>query len=306
MIEILSEILGVVFSLAFFAQVVRITVPYALAATGGAVCERSGVINIALEGKLLIGAFATAVVAHATGSALWGVAAGVAGGMAVAAIYGLAVIVWRADQIVAGVAINLFALGLTRYLLAVLYGQSANSPPIPGFGFGNALWTNPILWITALTVVAVTLIVARTRFGLRLRAVGESPEAAATLGVQVAKTRWATALIAGALAGLGGAYLAIDIRGFVAGMSGGRGYIALAAVIMGKWRPAWAAAACVVFGFAEALQIALQAALGGDLIPRELLQTLPYVLTMLALAGFIGRSRPPKSLGKPYRDFELK
>ncbi|HET6611921.1 MAG TPA: ABC transporter permease [Kofleriaceae bacterium] len=295
------EILASLLSFAFFAQVVRITVPYALAATGGAVCERSGVINIALEGKLLFGAFAAAVIAHATGSATAGMIAGVAGGMVVAAIYGLAVIVWRADQIVAGVAINLLALGLTRYLLAVLYGQSANSPRIPGFAFGGGtVWANPILWLTVVAVIAVTVTVGRTRFGLRLRAVGESPEAAATLGVRVAATRWATVTLAGALAGLGGAYLAIDIRGFVAGMSGGRGYIALAAVIMGKWRPAWAACACVVFGTAEALQIVLQAELGGELIPRELLQTLPYILTMLALAGFIGRSRPPKSLGKPY------
>jgi simple sugar transport system permease protein len=290
-----SDLLVHLVSLAFFAQVLRITVPYVLAALGGVCSERSGVINIALEGKLLMGAFTAAAVAHATGSAAAGALAGIAGGVAVAALYALVVLRFRADQIVAGVAINLLAMGLTRYLLAVLFGSAANSPQIPGFG--GRIATNPLLWITAGLLVGVHAALRRTRFGLRLRAVGDHPEAAATLGISVLRIRWAAVCCAGALAGLGGAWLSLDNQGFVAEMSGGRGYIALAAVIMGKWRPLPATGACLLFGLAEAVQLNLQAAELG--VPREFVQILPYVLTMVALAGFIGRSRPPAALGKP-------
>lgn len=285
-------------SLAFLAQLVRIAVPYTMAALGGSLSERSGVINIALEGKLLIGAFCGAVGAIESGSPIVGALCGAAGGVAVAAIYALAVVRLRADQIVSGVAINLLALGLTRYLLKLFYGSTANSPPAPGFDLPLAL--DPLLWAAAVSVVAVHLLVARTRFGLRLRAAGEHPEAAASLGVSVRSVRVRAVLGAGALAGLGGAWLALDNNGFVAAMSGGRGYIALAAVIMGSWRPAWAAAACLLFAFAEAVQVNLQALDLG--VPRELVQILPYLLTIVALCGFIGRSRAPAALGRPADD----
>ena len=290
MMELLSSLL----SLAFLGQLLRIAVPYVFAALGGAVCERSGVVNIALEGKLLIGAFAAAVATLETGSLTLGIAAGMAAGIALAALYAWTVLRWRADQIVAGIAINLLVLGLTRYLLKLFYGSTANSPAIGGSP--GPWYASGFLYLAVAAVPAVALIVSKTRFGLRLRAVGEHPEAAASLGISVKRVRWAAALAAGALAGLGGAWLALDNRAFVAEMSGGRGYIALAAVVMGSWRPLRVAGACLLFAVAEALQINLQARDIG--VPRELMQMLPYLLTMIALAGFIGRSRPPAGLGR--------
>jgi simple sugar transport system permease protein len=278
----------------FWGQVLRITVPFVLAALGGALSERSGVINIALEGKLLFGAFTGAVAAYYSGSVFVGVVAGAGGGLLMAGLYGVSVLRFRADQIVAGVAINLLAIGLTRYLLKLIFNSTANSPETPGFSGG--VLTNPYFWGVCALVVGVWGLVFRTAFGLRLRFAGEHPEAADSLGVSVNGVRWRAVLLAGALAGLGGAWLAAQNHGFVAEMSGGRGYIALAAVIMGKWHPGFAAAACLLFGFADAWQINLQAQ--SIELPRELVQILPYLLTMIALAGFIGRSRPPKALGQ--------
>lgn len=284
-----------VLSLAFLAQVLRITVPYVLAALGGTLSERAGVINIALEGKLLAGAFGATLGAYYSGSALVGALAGVAAGVAVAALYGLVVVRFRADQIVAGVAINMMAYGLTRYLLTLPFDSTANSERHAGVG--SDVLGNPIFWTACLLVGAVYLLLFHTRFGLRVRATGEHPEAAAMQGVSVPWVRWRAVLLAGALAGLGGAWLSLGQHAFVAEMSGGRGYIALAAVIMGRWHPLWAAAACLLFGTAEAVQV--QLATSGSGLPAELTGTLPYVLTMLALAGFMGRSTPPAALGKP-------
>lgn len=292
----MDDFLFSVLSLAFVAQVLRITVPYALTALGGVMSERSGVINIALEGILLTGAFTCAVGAYEMQSVVAGVIAGALGGVLVAALYALVVIRFHADQIVAGVAINLLAYGITRYLLKLIYNSTSNSPNTPGFQ--GQILLNPMFWVSVLLAAGVYVLVTRTRPGLRLRAVGDHPEAAGTLGIPVEHVRWKAVLAAGALAGLGGAWLALANHGFVAEMSGGRGYIALAAVIMGSWRPQWACAACLLFGFAEAIQLNLEASNIG--VPGELTQTFPYVLTMVALAGFIGRSRPPASLGKPY------
>jgi simple sugar transport system permease protein len=289
--------------LAFAAQVLRITVPYAMAALGGALSERSGVVNIALEGKLLLGAFWAAVGAYHGNQLLgpWaavplGALFGVAGGVALAALHALVVIRFRADQIVSGVALNILALGLTRYLLSVLFGSTANSPPTPGFE--GSLLANPLLWAICALCVAVHVMLFRTAFGLRVRAVGEHPEAADALGVSVVKVRWLAMLAAGALAGLGGAWMALENRGFVGGMSGGRGYIALAAVIMGKWRPGLAAVACLIFGIADAVQLNLQASQVG--VPNELAHLLPFAICMIAVTGFMGRSRPPAAVGKPW------
>jgi len=285
------------FSAAFFGQMLRITVPYMLAALGGTISERSGVINIALEGKLLVGAFCAALGAYYTDSVFVGAVAGVGGGLAVGALYALVVVRFRADQIVAGVAINLLALGLTRFLLKLAFDSTANSPPIESLASNVA--AAPLFWVACVLAPAVHAVLMYSPFGLRLRAVGEHPEAAATAGVSVVRVRWAAVLIAGALAGLGGAWLALGSGGFVAEMSGGRGYVALTAVIMGKWRPLAATLASLSFGFAEAFQLNLQTA--GVGVPSELVQMLPYVLTMVALTGFIGRSRPPGALGKPYQ-----
>lgn len=292
----MQELLLSVLSVAFVAQVLRITVPYALAALGGVMSERSGVVNIALEGILVTGAFTCAVGAYEFDSMTAGIVAGALGGLLIAALYALAVITFHADQIVAGVAINLLSYGMTRYLLKLIYNSTSNSPNTPGFQ--GDISTNPMFWLVVVIAIGVYVLVTRTRSGLRLRAVGDHPEAADTLGVRVSRVRWKAVLAAGVLAGLGGAWLALGNRGFVAEMSGGRGYIALAAVIMGSWRPQWACAACLLFGFAEAMQLNLEASNIG--VPGELTQTFPYVLTMVALAGFIGRSRPPAALGKPY------
>jgi simple sugar transport system permease protein len=286
---------GVV-SLGFVAATARITVPYALAALGGTYSERAGVINIALEGLLLVGAFASACAALTSGSALVGVLGGVAAGLLLAAAYALLVLLLRADQIVCGVALNLLADGLSRFLLKALYGSSSNSPRIGPFAGGRAY---PLMLAAAALVALSHLVFSRTRFGLRLRATGEHPEAVASLGVSPLRVRFAALLCAGALGGLGGAWLAVDQKQFVAGMSNGRGYIALAAMIFGGWRPVWAALAGLVFGACEALEIALQAA--GLGLPEWAIQTLPYAVTIALLSGRKKESaaRAPAALGKP-------
>ena len=288
-------------ALALVAAVLRISVPYALAALGGTWSERSGVINIALEGMLLAGAFAATVGAFFAHSMLVGIAGGALAGVVLAGLYALLVLRFRADQIVCGVAVNLLVDGLTRFWLKALFDSSSNSPRVAAFGSGGATLggtlTNPLVVGTVALVVGSWLLLHRTRFGLRVRAVGEHPEAAASLGIRPSRVRLHALCLGGAIAGLGGAWLAADQRQFVAGMSNGRGYIALAAMIMGNWRPGWAAVAALVFGAAEASQIALQAA--GIGVPPWLVQMLPYLLTMVTLAGFVGRARPPRSLGKP-------
>jgi len=299
----LAHLAAAFLSLAFLASVVRISVPYALAALGGTWSERSGVVNIGLEGMLLIGAFAATVGAERAGSGLAGVVAGAAAGAAVGALYALLVVRFRGKQIVCGVAINLLADGLTRFLLKATYDSSSNSPRVDAWSWGGAgllaSLTHPLVIATVLLVVASHVLLYRTPFGLRVRAVGEHPEAAASLGVKPARVRVVALIASGALAGLGGAWLAADQRQFVAGMSNGRGYIALAAMIFGKWRPSWVAAAALVFGAAEATQNALQTA--GVGVPEWLVQMLPYVITMVTLAGFIGRATPPRALGEPLR-----
>lgn len=293
----MTEFFWSLLSITFLSQVLRITMPYALAAMGGVISERSGVVNIALEGILVMGAFgAAAGTFDSGGSVITGVSYGVIAGMATAALYAVAVITFRADQIVAGVAINMLAYAITPYLLKVFYDSSSNSPVIDGFG--GDLFSNWVFWLAVLLVPAVHVIVNHTRWGLRVRAVGEHPEAAHTLGVSVPRIRWEAVLWSGALAGLGGAWLSLSGTGFVAGMTAGRGYIALAAVIMGSWRPLWACAAALLFGFAEAIQVNLQTYNIG--VPNELVQALPYILTMITLAGLIGRSRTPAALGRPY------
>lgn len=292
----MGEFLAGVLSLAFVAQALRISMPYLFAALGGVTSERSGVIDLSLEAKLLIGAMATQIAAHATGSALVGAVAGVGGGVAIAALYALTVIRFRADQVVSGVAINIFALGISTYLIQLLYGSSSNAPTIPGLP--ASLWGNVLFYVGVALVVGVHLALTRTPAGLRLRAVGEHPDAAASLGVSVAGTRWAASLSSGALAGLGGAWLALEQQSFVAAMSNGRGYVALAAVIMGKWRPIPTALACLFFGTAQAVQFQLKNS-GVD-IPDAVASHLPHILTIIALAGFIGRSRAPAALGKPF------
>lgn len=274
---------------------VRLATPLAFAALGGVLSERAGVVNLALEGKLLGGAFACAAIAVATGNPWLGVAAAAGAGAALGLLHATAGVVLRGDQIVVGIALNLLVAGGTQFLMGILYGSSANSPSFPGLPAAGALRLSPLVWAAVVAAPAVHFLVRDTAFGLRLRAVGEYPEAAESAGVSPLRVRVLAVTLAGTLAGLGGAYLALEAAQFVKGMSAGRGFLALAAVIFGKWRPLPAVLACLFFGVTEALQIRLQ----GRGLPTQFVQMIPYLLTMVALAGLVGRSRPPSALGAP-------
>jgi simple sugar transport system permease protein len=300
-----------VFELAVLDAAVRMATPLILAALGGLFSERSGVINIALEGILLTGAFASVLATYYTGDPWAGAFAGVLAGMLISLLHAVVSIVFKADQIVSGVAINLLAMGATQFLTWIIWGSSSNSPPVPGMAHwglpetwgGFARGVNvvighypPLVYVALGGVFVAHVVLWRTPFGLRLRATGEHPEAVDTLGVSVRRMRFSGVLLSGALAGLGGAFLALNTHQFVKNMSAGRGFIALAAMIFGKWNPLGALAACLLFGYAEAVQMGLQ----GHEIPTQFVQMIPYVLTMVALVGVIGRARPPAAIGKPY------
>jgi simple sugar transport system permease protein len=291
----MTEILTAMFTIVFLESVLRISVPYLLAAMGGAITERSGIVDLALEAKLLWGAFAAAVVGYETGSIALAIASAAAVGAAVAGLQAHWSIRLRADQVVTGIGLNLMAYGLTRFLLQVWYGQGANSPPFEGIG--TDVWESPMLWLALVLTAGAIALVARTPLGLRLRASGERPDATTAAGVSVAHTRWAAALIGGAIAGVGGAQLSLMVGGFHGEMSSGRGYVALAAVIMGGWRPTWVAVACLGFGFAEALQVLMQSV--GTGLPAELVRQFPYAVTLVLLATLRGRGRAPAALGRP-------
>lgn len=295
--------------LAFVVQTLRIATPYLLAASGGVLSERAGIIALTLEGWMLTSAFCAALGSHYAQSAWVGLLAGVAGGVVAAALHGLASIRYRANQVVVGIAINLLAIGVTRFFLRLAFDSSSNSPRVPGFdwyvapgesasGIAGLLGSllNPLVLLALLALPAVAWMLTNLPFGLRVRAVGEKPEAAESLGVGPAKVRWAAVLLAGALTSLGGVYLALDQHQFTDNMTAGRGFIALAAVIFGNWKPARVAIACVLFAAAETLQIQLQ---GLQLIPSQFVEMIPYVLTIVALAGVVGRAMPPAALGKP-------
>ncbi len=281
------------------ASTIRISTPLVFAALGGLVSERSGVINIALEGLMLVGAFAAAVGTYATHSPVLGALAGAAAAMLLAAVYGLFVIRFRANQIVAGTAINMLALGLTPFVCKILYDVTGSTPALP---LGERFRYAPVVVCWVLVGVAAVFF-SRTRWGLRLGFAGEHPAALDSAGVSVARVRWAAVLTSGALAGLGGVSLSIFLSSsFSRNMTAGRGFMALAALIFGKWRPWPAAFACLLFGFTEAVQIRLQGAvIGGVAVPVQFIQILPYIVTILVLAGFVGRSRPPAALGTVFQ-----
>jgi ABC-type uncharacterized transport system permease subunit len=292
--------------LAFLVQTLRIAIPYLFAAAGGVLSERSGVIALTLEGWMLTGAFTAVIGTHYTGSPWVGLLCGVAGGVLAALLHAVACIRYRADQVVVGIAINLLAVGITRFFLRLAFDSSSNSPRVAGFDFVQtgpggqgtgvlASLANPLVPLGVLSLVFVWWLLYRTPFGLRLRAVGEKPEAAASLGVGVNRVRWIAVLGAGALASMGGAYLALEQHQFTDSMTAGRGFIALAAVIFGKWEPKRVAVACLLFAAAETLQIQLQ---GLQLIPSQFVEMIPYILTIVAVAGVVGRATPPSALGK--------
>jgi len=288
--------------LAFLSQTIRIAIPYLFAAAGGTVAERSGVISLTLEGFLLTGAFGAALGSYYGHSAWIGVACGLAAGLVFGVIHGIATIRYRADQVVSGIAINLLAIGVTRYFLHLAFGSSSNSPRVAGFttvvkgeGLIAGLLHDPLIPLGLVAIPAVAWAMYRTPFGLRIRAVGEHPTAARTIGIRVARVRYIAVAVSGMLAGLGGAYLALDQHQFTDNMSAGRGYIALAAMIFGNWDPMRGGLACLLFAAAEAAQINLQGTHG---IPSQFVQMIPYVLTIIALAGVVGKSTPPAALGR--------
>jgi general nucleoside transport system permease protein len=280
-------------TLTFAIRVVQIAVSYALAAIGGAVTERAGIIDLALEAKLIFGAYAAAAFAHGFHSAEIGVVGGIFAGMTVAAVQTFFALRLRADQVIIGIALNLLAITGTRFLLQLMYGQGANSPECPSFG--DALVTNPILWLAVAAAIVVPVAMARMRWGLRLRAAGDRPDALVAVGASPGWARLYAALVGGGLAGAGGAQLSLSNGGFVADAWTARGYTALAMVILAGWRPAWAAIACV--GMAIAVGISDELQLAGTWIPRELAQHMPYILVIVVLAIFGGR-QPPRALGK--------
>ncbi|MDI6808919.1 MAG: ABC transporter permease [Candidatus Eisenbacteria bacterium] len=290
------------------SQTIRISVPYTLAAIGGTFSERGGVVNIALEGILLNGAFTCVLGTYLTGNPWLGLLCAVLGGMLTALLHAVTTITFRGEQIVSGIAMNLFAVGITKFLLVVVFGSSSNSSRIPGLPSLHlpllsgapvlgTIFASPLIILTVVIVLASHYVLFHTPYGLRLRAVGEYPLASETQGIKVERMRYSGVLVSGALAGLGGAWLAFDQHSFTDGMSSGRGFIALAAMIVGKWKPLGATWACLLFGFAESVQIRLQ---GGE-VPTQFIQMIPYVLTMIILAGLIGRAIPPAADGIPYR-----
>lgn len=289
-----------ILTIALFYSAIRLSTPLILAALGGLYCERSGVINIALEGLMLAGAFTAAAVTYYTGSPWIGLAAGIIAGMALASVHAIACIRFKADQVVSGTAINILMLGLPGVLSGALFLSSGSTPQLDK---GSLLQRAPI--VIAFAMVAVTwYVLNRTPFGLRLRAVGEKPEAADAAGVSVTRMRYIAVLASGALAGVAGAYLSIGQSSlFTRNMTSGRGFIALAALIFGKWRPIQTMLACLLFGFADALATQLQGIkiYGDSEIPVQFISMIPYVLTIVVLAGFIGHSRAPKALGIPYQ-----
>jgi general nucleoside transport system permease protein len=293
------------------ASTIRNATPLIFAALGGMFSERSGVVNIGLEGLMLISAFAGVVGASLSGSALVGLGFGLGAGLVLALIHALMCITFEADQIISGTAINLLALGGTGYLMVLIFGSGGTSPRVNGFKevaipglsdiplIGPALFNQSLLVYLMYVLIPITYVgVFRTPFGLRLRATGEVPEAVDTAGVSVARLRYYGVALSGLLAACGGVYLSMGIlSAFTENMTGGRGFIALAALIFGRWNPIGAAAAALLFGFGLAVTFQVPQ----EAIPVEFIQMLPYVLTIVALASFGGRAIAPAAIGKPYR-----
>lgn len=294
-------------SVTTLAETLRIAVPYACAAVGGVWAERSGVIQIGLEGVLLSSAFGSVAVAHATGSMAAGLLAGAVMGLGQSALHGWLVERTKIDAVVSGIALNLLAYAATRMALRALYDSSSNSPGIDGFRVGPTgsegwqllarVLLDPVSILAFVAIVASPWVLRNTRLGLRIRACGENPTAAQAAGIDVSRTRVIALCISGAICALGGVHLAFDQHRFEAGMSGGRGFIALAAVVLSGWRSGRAAIACVAFGLLEALQIGLQD-LARTSPAATLIQLLPYVATLLVLGLGIGRGAAPAGIGR--------
>lgn len=302
----MSEFFVIVAILLF--STIRLATPLIFAALGGLFSERAGVINIALEGLMLAGAFTAAVVTYETSNPYLGFLAGMVAGALVALIFAVAVIQFEADQVVTGFAISMLMLGLPAVISSRLYDASGATQQIDkAYLLPEIVNGLPLTSLLAFALVPISwYVLYKTPFGLRLRAVGENPAAADSAGVNVYKLRYTAVILSGVLAAAGGAFLSIGQGSFFTkGMSSGRGYIALAALILAKWKPFPVLLACLFFGFTESLAIQVQGAswakIGGEDVPVQFIQAIPYVLTIIVLAGFIGLSRAPKALGIPYK-----
>jgi ABC-type uncharacterized transport system permease subunit len=290
------------------ASTLRVATPLVLCAMGGLFSEKGGIVDVGLEGKMLMAAFFAAATAAVTQSAWAGVAAAIVAATLMALLHGLACITYRGNQVVSGVAINIIAAGITIVWGNAWFQRGGQTPALEGDArllplFFPRAGDNILVYVALLAVPLTWWIVTRTRFGLRLRAVGEMPLAVDTAGISVPWLRYRAVLICGLFTGLAGAYIAIaQNAGFSRDMTAGQGFIALAAVIFGKWRPFPAFGACLMFGLLDAVAIRLQgvrAPLIGE-VPVQLIQALPYLLTVFLLAGFIGRAVAPKAIGVPY------
>ena len=305
---------------------VRLATPLLFACLAGLFSERAGIFDIGLEGKMLAAAFFSAAFAFVSGSVWIGLLAGIGASLTLSLVHGLASITFRGNQLISGVAINFLAAGLTVLIAQDWFQQGGRTPSLTGnarfnevtLPFVNALadvpWLGPIygtlisghsilVYVAFLTVPVTWYLLFRTRFGLRLRAVGENPAAVDTAGISVIRLRYTAVAICGVLCGLSGTYLATGLQaGFVKDMSSGRGFIALAALIFAKWRPWYALSACLLFGFLQALSLRPDAvdALVRVKVPGQLMDALPYVLTVVILAGFVGKAIPPRAGGEPY------
>ena len=305
---------------------IRLAMPLLLACLAGLFSERAGIFDIGLEGKMLVAAFMSAAIAAVSGSVWIGLLAGIGASLALSAVHGLASITFKGNQLISGVAINFLAAGLTVVVSQAWFGQGGRTPQLPetarfnpitlpgadmlsgvpliGPIYADLISGHTILVYIALLIVPLTWwVLFRTRFGLRLRAVGENPAAVDTAGVSVVRLRFAAVAICGMLCGIAGAYLATALQaGFIKDMTAGRGYIALAALIFAKWRPWYALYACLLFGFLQALALRpdLFEATVGIRVQVQLLDALPYILTVIILAGLVGKAIPPRAGGEPY------
>jgi len=291
--------------LAIIASTIRFSIPYTLAGLGGVYSERSGVVNIGLEGQMLAGAFTAVAVANVSGNAWLGLLAAIFVGMMFGLVHAVVSITYKADQIVSGLAIIIFAAGITVFFSWLMFNKTQikaeytlRLPYLHDIPFFQVLFSEiPItIFLTVAIVIASHFIIFKSVFGLRLRSVGEHPKAADTLGINVYRMRYMAVIISGGLAGLGGAYLSLEhAHYFVKGISAGRGFIGLASMIFGKWTPLGTAGAGLLFGFGEALKPYLP-----KIVPSQFIDMIPYILTIFVLTTTIGRATPPATIGIPY------
>ncbi len=301
-----------ILSLALFSAALQSATPILYAALGGVFSERSGVMNIGLEGIMLFGAFTAVIGSYFTGNPWIGLGLAIVSGLLTSFIHAFISINLKANQAISGTGINILGLGLTNFLLLKIWNQQGISPvverihdiripivadlPVVGPIIGQQ---SPLVYLCLILVFVSYFVLFRTPFGLRLRSVGEQPYAADSVGINVYRMRYIGVLLSGVLAAMGGAFLSVSYLGqFTTNMTAGRGFIGLAAMIFGRWNPLGALFACLLFGFADALQAAAQS--GGVPIPPQFLLALPYVLTILALVGAMGRASPPAFIAKPY------